>query len=134
MSSKTAIDMRWHEEERVKNGYMRHPADSPAWQTFDHCHSDFAKDCRNIRLGLVSDRFNPFKSMNPPHSTWLVILIPCNLHPWMCMKYISYFMLSLLIPGPYSPRNNIDIYLQSLIKELIELWDIGVQTYDASKK
>ena len=45
MSSKTAIDMRWHEEEHVKDGYMRHAADSPAWQTFDHCHPNFAKDC-----------------------------------------------------------------------------------------
>ncbi|XP_027103065.1 uncharacterized protein [Coffea arabica] len=51
----------------------------------------------------------------------------------MCMKQ-AYFMLSLLIPGPSSPGNNIDVYLQPLVKELTELWDFGIQTYDASQK
>ena len=70
--------------------------------------------------------------MNPSHSTRPVVLMPYDLPSWMCMKQ-SYFMLSLLILSPYSPKNNIDIYLQLLIEELIELWDVGLQTYDASK-
>ncbi|XP_004514854.1 uncharacterized protein [Cicer arietinum] len=41
-------------------------------------------------------------------------------------------MLSLLIPRPQSPRNDIDVYLQPLIEELKELWEFGVETYDAS--
>ncbi|XP_057760534.1 uncharacterized protein LOC130980909 [Arachis stenosperma] len=45
----------------------------------------------------------------------------------------EYFMLSSLIPGPKSPGNDIDIYLQPLIEELKELWEVGVETYDASK-
>nr|XP_027101673.1 uncharacterized protein LOC113722592 [Coffea arabica] len=133
MSSKIASQMRWHEEKRTKDGCMRHPADSPAWQTFDHLHPEFAKDCRNVRLGLASDGFNPFNNMSSTHSTWPVVLIPYNLPPWMCMKQ-PYFMLSLLIPGPSSPGNNIDVYLQPLVKELTELWDFGIQTYDASQK
>ncbi|XP_027157024.1 uncharacterized protein LOC113758302 [Coffea eugenioides] len=133
MSSKIASQMRWHEEKRTKDGCMRHPADSPAWQTFDHLHPEFAKDCRNVRLGLASDEFNPFNNMSSTHSTWPVVLIPYNLPPWMCMKQ-PYFMLSLLIPGPSSPGNNIDVYLQPLVKELTELWDFGIQTYDASQK
>ncbi|XP_042441186.1 uncharacterized protein LOC122026513 [Zingiber officinale] len=133
MSSKTASHMRWHSESRTKDGYMRYPADSPAWQTFDHKHPEFAKDPRNIRLGLASDGFNPFKNMSTTHSTWPVILMPYNLPPWMCMKQ-QYFMLSLLIPGPTAPVNNIDIYLQPLIAYLKDLWEIGVQTYDASTK
>ncbi|XP_042459548.1 uncharacterized protein LOC122043134 [Zingiber officinale] len=133
MSSKTASHMRWHSESRTKDGYMRHPADSPSWQTFDHKHPEFAKDPRNIRLGLASDGFNPFKNMSVTHSTWPVILMPYNLPPWMCMKQ-PYFMLSLLIPGPSAPGNNIDIYLQHLIADLKDLWEIGVQTYDASTK
>nr|XP_027083699.1 uncharacterized protein LOC113706000 [Coffea arabica] len=119
MSSKIASQMRWHEEKRTKDGCMRHLADSPAWQTFDHLHPEFAKDCRNVRLGLASDGFNPFNNMSSTHSTWPVVLIPYNLPPWMCMKQ-PYFMLSLLIPGPSSPGNNIDVYLQSLVKELTE--------------
>ncbi|XP_042472526.1 uncharacterized protein LOC122055220 [Zingiber officinale] len=133
MSCKTAVHMRWHSESRTKDSYMRHPADSPAWQTFDHNHPEFAKDPRNIRLGLASDGFNPFKNMSMVHSTWPVILVTYNLPPWMCMKQ-PYFMLSLLIPGPSTPGNNIDIYLQPLIADLKDLWEVGVQTYDASTK
>ena len=46
----------------------------------------------------------------------------------------TFFMLSLLIPGPTAPRNDIDIYLQPLIDELNDLWEVGVETYDASTK
>nr|XP_027096067.1 uncharacterized protein LOC113715963 [Coffea arabica] len=133
MSSKTASFMKWHVDGRTKDGRMRHPADTPVWQSFDYQNPEFAKDPRNVRLGLASDGFNPFKNMNVNHSTWPVVLIPYNLPPWMCMKQ-PYFMLSLLIPGPYAPGNNIDVYLQPLIAELKELWDIGVTTYDASSK
>ncbi|XP_057770620.1 uncharacterized protein LOC130990399 [Salvia miltiorrhiza] len=133
MSSKTASFMRWHAENRTKDGNMRHPADSPAWQCFDYRNPEFAKDPRNVRLGLASDGFNPFKNMNVSHSTWPVILIPYNLPPWMCMKQ-PYFMMSLLIPGPSAPGNNIDIYLQPLVEELKYMWDVGIDTYDASCK
>lgn len=40
----------------------------------------------------------------------------------------------MLIPGPKSPGNNIDVYLQPLIDELKELWSNGVLTWDARKK
>ena len=33
---------------------MRHLADSFAWKSFDEEYSDFAKEVRNIRLGLAS--------------------------------------------------------------------------------
>ncbi|XP_019224668.1 PREDICTED: uncharacterized protein LOC109206305 [Nicotiana attenuata] len=59
--------------------------------------------------------------------------MPYNLPPWMCMKQ-EFFILSLLIPGPKAPGNNIDVYLQPLIEELNELWDVGIETYDASAK
>ncbi|XP_075645867.1 uncharacterized protein LOC142617058 [Castanea sativa] len=45
-----------------------------------------------------------------------------------------YFMLSLLIPGPHQPGNEIDIYLKPLVDELKELWEEGVETYDAYRK
>lgn len=134
MSSKIAASMKWHEESRTKDGYLRHPADSAAWKTFDFMHPDFAADSRNVRLGLASDGFNPFGTMSVSHSTWPVVLMPYNLPPWMCMQK-PYFFLSLLIPGPSAPGNNIDVYLEPLVAELKELWDInGVETYDASTK
>ncbi|GLU06513.1 hypothetical protein SLE2022_235410 [Rubroshorea leprosula] len=132
MSSKTASLMRWHDEERTKDGLIRHPADSLAWKHFDEKYPDFAVDPRNLRLGLASDGFNPFKSMNVTYSTWPVILIPYNLPPWLCMKQPN-LILSLLIPGPKSPGNKIDIYMQPLIEELQQLWDAGIETFDASK-
>lgn len=133
MSSKTASLMRWHQEGRTRDGVMRHPADSPAWKTFDFEHPEFSSDPRNVRLGLASDGFNPFRSMSTSHSTWPVILIPYNLPPWLCMKQPN-FILSLLIPGPNAPGNDIDIYLQPLIDELNDLWQNGVCTFDASMK
>ncbi|RVW28901.1 hypothetical protein CK203_111943 [Vitis vinifera] len=108
MSSKLASHMKWHVD-----GHM--------------------EETRNVRLGLASDGFNPFGNMSISHSMWPVVLIPYNLPPWMCMKQ-TFFMLSLLIPGPTAPGNDIDIYLQPLIDELNDLWEVGVETYDASTK
>ncbi|XP_071933260.1 uncharacterized protein [Coffea arabica] len=133
MSSKTASLMRWHEEERIKDGKLRHPADSLAWKHFNDRHPSFASDPRNVRLGLAADGFNPFKAMNNKYSTWPVILVPYNLPSGMCMKQTS-FMLCLLIDGPKAPGNDIHIYLQLVIDELNEFWDLGVPTYDAASK
>ncbi|XP_071727959.1 uncharacterized protein [Rutidosis leptorrhynchoides] len=68
MSSEYAEAMRWHEDSRTKDGFMRHPADSPAWTTFDHKYTDFAMNPRNVRLGLASDGFNPIVNMSLSHS------------------------------------------------------------------
>ena len=43
-------------------------------------------------------------------------------------------MLLLLILVPTSPGNDIDVYLQPLVEELKELWDVGVKTFDVSSK
>jgi hypothetical protein len=59
------------------------------------------------------------------------MLVPYNLPPWM--KQTS-FILSLVIPSPSSLGMDIDVYLQPLIDELQELWNVGVCTFDASKK
>lgn len=70
--------MKWHANERINDGVMRHPTNSPAWQTFDHLHLNFAKDPRNIRLGLSAGGLNPFRSKNNSHSTWPVTLMSYN--------------------------------------------------------
>ena len=133
MSSKTTFEMRWHAEERVDDGILRHPADSLAWKTFDQKYPDFASDCHNVRLGLASDGFSPFRTIGIPHSTWPVVLIPYNLPPWLCMKQ-SHFILSTLIDGPQAPGMNIDVCLQPLIEDLTGLFNEGIRTYDASSK
>ena len=135
MSSKIARWMTWHNDGRSlrENGEMRHPADSPAWLHFDSQYPDFAVEKRNVRLCLASDGFNPFTNMSRRYSLWPVMTVVYNLPPWMCMKQ-TYTMMSLLIPGPTEPGNDIDVYMQPLIEELKDLWVNGVETYDISKK
>ena len=94
-------------------------------------HPSFALEPRNVRLSLASDGFNPFGNMSISYSVWPMVLIPYNLPPWMCMKQ-TFFMLSLFIPGLIILGNDINIYLQPLIDELNGLWEVGVETYDAS--
>jgi hypothetical protein len=131
MSRKRAEDMRWYIDKRVDDGISRHPADSEEWKEFDVKHPRFALEPRNVRLGLATDGFNPFGNMNNSYSMWPVILIPYNLPPWLVMKE-PFFMLSLLIPGPHQPGNEIDVYMRPLVDELKELWQDGALTYDAS--
>jgi hypothetical protein len=42
--------------------------------------------------------------------------------------------LSTVIPGPYSPGRNIDVYLRLLIDELMQLWSSRALNYDISRK
>ncbi|XP_026384558.1 uncharacterized protein LOC113280117 [Papaver somniferum] len=133
MSPQPATDMRYHAEERINDGLLRHPADAKTWKNFDKRHPTFAADPRNVRLALASDGMNPYGNMMNPHSTWPVVLIIYNLPPWEVMQEQN-FILSMIISGPKSPGNDIDVYLQPLIEELKELWYVGVTTYDASKK
>lgn len=40
-------------------------------------------------------------------------------------------MLTLLISGPNQLGNDIDVYLSPLIDDLKELWDTGIQAFNA---
>ena len=40
-------------------------------------------------------------------------------------------MMPLLISGPKQPGNDIDVYLAPLIEDLKELWDFGMEVFDA---
>jgi len=51
----------------------------------------------------------------------------------MCMRS-EFMFLSMIIPGPSSPRRNIDVCLQPLIDELTQLWSFRALTYDISRK
>jgi hypothetical protein len=100
MSQHTAPHMRWHADGHTNDGVLRHPADGEAWKAFDNLYPDFSADSRNVRLGLMLDGFNTFGNMSTSHSTWLVMLVPYNILPWMSMKQTP-FILSLIIPGPH---------------------------------
>jgi hypothetical protein len=132
MCRETASLLRWHDEERIKDGALRHPADAPVWKRFDEKFLGFASESRNIRFGLATDGFNPFGMMSSTHSCWPVILVVYNLPPWLCMKDHN-LMLSLLIPGPKSPGDRIHVFLEPLLDDLKELFLTGLYTYDASR-
>jgi hypothetical protein len=134
MMESTSSLMRWHKRDGLDNDEkMCHPADSMARKHADNLYPEFVSDPRNVRLGLVSDGFNPFGMLNVTYTTWPLILIPYNLPPWLCLKE-PFWMMSMLIPGPKSPGQNIDVYLQPMIDELYDLWVNGVETWDAKEK
>ncbi|KAJ8771877.1 hypothetical protein K2173_027054 [Erythroxylum novogranatense] len=133
MSSKTAKQMTWHNDRTKGDGNtMVHPSDGEAWKSFDELYPDFAREPRNVRLGLATDGFNPHGNMSLSYSVWPVVLLAYNLPPWMCMDE-SFFMLSLVIPGPKAVGRDIDVYMRPLVDELSELWEDGFDVFDASK-
>ncbi|XP_058000739.1 uncharacterized protein LOC131178813 [Hevea brasiliensis] len=132
-SEATAAKMRWHAEHNIEDDVMCHLSDSEAWKHFNRTHPMFAVEIRNVRLGLCTDEFQPFGQSGQQYSCWPVIITPYNLPPGMCMKE-PYLFLSIIVPGPQNPKHRLDVYLQPLIVELTQLWHVGVQTYDASKK
>ncbi|XP_042388109.1 uncharacterized protein LOC121980216 [Zingiber officinale] len=65
-------------------------------------------------------------------SRWKVDKITSKVHKGVPEK--ENLMLTLLIPGPKQPGNDIDVYLEPLVEDLKELWDTGVEAYDAFSK
>jgi len=128
-NAQDAKSLRWHADERICDGKLRHPADSPQWAKVDHDYPNFGKEPRNLRLALSTDGINPHGMQSNSHNTWPVVMIIYNLPPWLCMKR-KFMMLSMLIPGPKQPGNDIDIYLAPLIEDLKDMWNEGVVVYD----
>jgi hypothetical protein len=56
ISKKTARHMRWHKEGvRENDQVMVHLSDSEAWKALDTFDPDFARDVRNVHIGLAID-------------------------------------------------------------------------------
>lgn len=132
MCFKTAEHMRWHVEHSSNDRIMRHPRDCEAWKRFDTIFPEFAYDPRNVQLGLASDGFNPFGTMSTNYIIWPAVLVPYNLPPLLCMKQPN-LIISMIISGLHTAGNNINVYLQALIKELNKFWCEGIETCDSSK-
>lgn len=81
---------------------LRLPSDGKAWKHFDDVYPNFAREPRNVRLGLCSYGFTPYiQASSSPYSCWPIIVTPYNLPPEMCMTK-PYLFLTCLIPGPNS--------------------------------
>ena len=105
-----APHMRWHCEDKRKEGLLCHPLDGEAWKHFDETFLDFVVKPRNARLGLYVDGFTPYGQSGKPYSCWRMIVTPYNLSPELYMITI-YMFLTLIIPGPKNPKKKIDVYL-----------------------
>ena len=125
-----AKNLVWHANEKVKDGHLRHPANSPSWKLVDQKFPDFSVDPRNLRLGLSTDGINHHITLISRYSCRPVILVNYNLPPSLCMKR-KFMMLTLLISGSKQPGNDIDVYLKPLIEDLKSLWKEEEQSYDA---
>jgi hypothetical protein len=69
---------------------------------FDKFDVDFASDARNVHFGLAIDGFDPFSTNSAPYSYWLIVIVPYNLPPSLCMKF-EFMFLCLIVPGPEAP-------------------------------
>ncbi|GJT54825.1 CACTA transposable element [Tanacetum coccineum] len=70
-SSHTAKEMTWHATGKcMEPGKMQHPVDSKAWKNFDTKYPNFAKEPRNVRLGLAPNGFNSFGNLSQAYSMW----------------------------------------------------------------
>ncbi|GKE50888.1 putative reverse transcriptase domain, aspartic peptidase domain protein, partial [Tanacetum coccineum] len=82
-SSHTAKEMTWHATRMCMEPDKMQPlVDGKAWKNFDTKYLNFAKEPRNVRLGLVADGFNPFGNLSQAYSMWPVIMTTYNLPPW----------------------------------------------------
>ncbi|KAL0357277.1 UNVERIFIED_CONTAM: hypothetical protein Scaly_1413400 [Sesamum calycinum] len=108
-----------------------HPSDAEAWRHFDCTYPYFTMEPQNVRLGLCVDEFVPHRQYGKMNSCWPMILTLYNLPQKMFMKS-EFIFLTLVIPGLSNPKHFIDVYMQSLIEELLQLWHMGVRTYDRS--
>jgi len=126
-----AEHMRWHYEHRWEDSVFCHRSDDAAWEHFDNKYPNIVVEPRNITLGLCADGFNPYTLSSRSYSIWPVMVTPYNFSPEIYMT-TPFMFLICVIPGPKNSKNKIDVYLQPLIDELKELWDVGIETCDIS--
>ena len=78
--TKEAKHMTWHKTRTDKNdGILRHIADGCRWKALDCIEPEFTAEPRNPRLGVSTDRLNPFGNQSSTHSTWPVFVWMYNL-------------------------------------------------------
>lgn len=54
-NKRTELNMWWHESSRIKDGILRHPADSKAQETFYAFHVSFFANPQKVRLALPTE-------------------------------------------------------------------------------
>jgi hypothetical protein len=127
------IHMQWHKDgERENKEVMVHSSALDAWKALDNFDPEFARDVRNVRIGLTTDGLTPFSDNATSYSCWPMFVVPYNLPHSLCMKY-EFMFLYLIVPGADHPRAKNNVMLKPLFDELKELWN-GDEAYDSHKK
>jgi len=90
-------------------------------------------ETKNVCLKLSTDGFNSFRLFVAPYFCWSMILTIYNLSLGIYMR-LEFMFLSMVIPGPNSSGQNVDVCLRPLIDELKQLWSFEALIYDISRK
>jgi hypothetical protein len=109
LSEETVKQMRWHKE--------GNPADTEAWEALDHLDLEFARDHRSVRLGLLTNDFQPHSEASSLYSCWPVFIMSYNLSPNKCLKQ-GFVFLALVISSPKEPMKQMNIFLRPLMEEM----------------
>ncbi|KAL6213937.1 hypothetical protein ACLB2K_013376 [Fragaria x ananassa] len=67
LSTSNSELLTWHYTHHSQDGMMRHPVDSIQWRTVDQKWPSFASEPQNLRFGLATDGFNPYKNLSSTH-------------------------------------------------------------------
>jgi hypothetical protein len=132
MTEEYAKQMTWHKNGKQYNpDKMVHASDGVAWTHFDSIHHEKAREARNVRVALATDGFNPYGMMAATYTCWPIFVIPLNLPPGVFFQRQN-ILLSLIMPG--HPGNNMGVFMESLIDELVRAWEERVWTYNRATK
>jgi len=78
--------MRWHQDNKSRDGLIQHVIDSKAWAHIDTMWLELEADPHNLRLGLALDAINPFGNQSTTWSTWPIMILNYNVLPWLTTK------------------------------------------------
>ncbi|GJV64429.1 RNA-directed DNA polymerase, eukaryota [Tanacetum coccineum] len=74
--------MTWHTTGKcTEPGKMQHAVNGRAWKNFDTKYPDFAKEPRNVRLGLAANGFNLLSTLDQL-TAYSMIIDNIHLPPW----------------------------------------------------
>ncbi|KAL6179863.1 hypothetical protein ACLB2K_046534 [Fragaria x ananassa] len=65
LSASVSEQLTWNSSHHSQDGKMRHPVDSVCWSSIDKKYPTFASNPMNLRFGLATDGFNPFRPKQP---------------------------------------------------------------------
>ena len=114
---------QWRGTER-KEGYFSDVYDGQIWKDFQkHNGSPFLSEPGNYAVMLNVDFFQPYKHL--PYSLGAIYLTILNLPRGIRSKQENTILVGL-IPGPHEPQHDLNTYLESLVADLLKLWN-GMQ-------